>query len=117
MKLVRYVHALCPAQKIDEYTADAWHRVLGSYELDECINAADRIKRGGGPYVDPGEIITLIEREAVLQRHEERIRAEHEAYLEPLRQRREGSDPRPLRETIDEIRRQFGFGPPPPPAQ
>jgi len=35
-KLLRFVHALCPAQKFDEYTPDAWELVLGDIPFDDA---------------------------------------------------------------------------------
>lgn len=34
--LVRYVRAMFPAQKFDEYTADAWTDVIGDLRLVDC---------------------------------------------------------------------------------
>lgn len=53
--LCRYVQALCPAQKFDEYTADAWLDVLGSlpYQLAKraAVEAASR-----QTFVSPSDI-------------------------------------------------------------
>ena len=38
--LARYVRALCPAQRFDEYTPDAWHDLLHRYTRDEARAAA-----------------------------------------------------------------------------
>jgi len=35
-KLIRFVHALCPAQKFDEYTPDAWELILGDVPFDDA---------------------------------------------------------------------------------
>lgn len=60
--LARYVRALCPQQKFDEYTPDAWHDVLGEYRLDEARAAAARVAKGQ-PFVSPSEIIDAIKRQ------------------------------------------------------
>jgi hypothetical protein len=57
--LARYVRALCPQQKFDEYTPDAWHDVLGDYTLLECRSAAAEMARRQ-PFVSPAEIIGVI---------------------------------------------------------
>lgn len=57
--LARYVRALCPQQKFDEYTADAWHDVLGEYDLDDARAAAARVAKTQ-PFVSPSEIIDAI---------------------------------------------------------
>ncbi|MFF9205116.1 hypothetical protein ACF1AE_25510 [Streptomyces sp. NPDC014986] len=53
--LARYVRALCPQQKFDEYTPDAWHDVLGGYALTDAREAAARVARRQ-PFVAPSEI-------------------------------------------------------------
>ncbi|MGW1840806.1 zinc finger domain-containing protein [Streptomyces sp. NPDC002067] len=60
--LARYVHALCPQQRFDEYTPDAWHDVLGKYPLDEARAAAARCA-AARPWVSPAEIIAAIHQE------------------------------------------------------
>jgi hypothetical protein len=59
--LCRYVRALCPQQKFDEYTPDAWHDVLRDYLLEEARTAAATIA-SRQPFVSPGEIATEIRR-------------------------------------------------------
>lgn len=59
--LCRYVRALCPQQKFDEYTPDAWHDVLRDYLLEEARTAAAVIANKQ-PFVSPGEIATEIRR-------------------------------------------------------
>lgn len=34
--LLRIVRAVCPAQKLDEYTPDAWAELLGDLRLEDC---------------------------------------------------------------------------------
>lgn len=57
--LCRYVRSLCPQQKFDEYTPDAWHDVLGEHHLDDARTAAARIARRQ-PFVAPAEIAAEI---------------------------------------------------------
>lgn len=57
--LVRYVRALCPSQKIDEFTPDAWSDVLAGYELDDC-RAACVALAARQPFIAPAEIITEV---------------------------------------------------------
>jgi hypothetical protein len=57
--LTRYVRAMCPQQKFDEYTADAWHDLLSEYGLDEARAAAVVVGKRQ-PFVSPAEIIAVI---------------------------------------------------------
>jgi hypothetical protein len=57
--LVRYVRALCPHQKIDEYTPDAWHDLLANYDLDACRTACAELA-ARQPFIAPAEIITEV---------------------------------------------------------
>ncbi|MFE6482421.1 hypothetical protein ACFVGN_05700 [Streptomyces sp. NPDC057757] len=57
--LARYVRALCPQQKFDEYTPDAWHDVIGEYSLASARAAAATVARRQ-PFVSPAEIIDEI---------------------------------------------------------
>ncbi|MET9957392.1 hypothetical protein ABZ135_38355 [Streptomyces sp. NPDC006339] len=57
--LARYVRALCPQQKFDEYTPDAWHDVLSDFTLDEARTAAAAVARQQA-FVAPGEIATEV---------------------------------------------------------
>jgi hypothetical protein len=59
--LCRYVRALCPQQKFDEYTADAWHDVLHDYLLEEARTAAATLANRQA-FIAPGEIATEIRR-------------------------------------------------------
>lgn len=59
--LARYVRALCPQQKFDEYTPDAWHDILFPFLLEEARTAAATIA-SRQPFVSPGEIATEIRR-------------------------------------------------------
>jgi hypothetical protein len=53
--LCRYVRALCPQQKFDEFSPDAWHDILGDYQLADARQAAARVARRQ-PFVAPSEI-------------------------------------------------------------
>ncbi|MFJ8538125.1 hypothetical protein [Streptomyces sp. NPDC093591] len=59
--LCRYVRALCPQQKFDEYTPDAWHDLLYPFRLDEARTAAVAIA-STQPFVSPGEIAAAVRR-------------------------------------------------------
>ncbi|MFI1889863.1 zinc finger domain-containing protein [Streptomyces jumonjinensis] len=60
--LTRYVRALCPGQRFDEYTADAWYDVLADYPLAAARQAAARVA-ARQPFVSPAEIITEIRKQ------------------------------------------------------
>ncbi|MGW1160413.1 zinc finger domain-containing protein [Streptomyces sp. NPDC002519] len=60
--LARYVRALCPQQKFDEYTPDAWHDVLSDYRLADARAAAAAVAKRQ-PFVSPAEIITEIKQQ------------------------------------------------------
>jgi hypothetical protein len=60
--LTRYVKALCPQQKIDEYTPDAWHDVLADFGLDTARAAAATVARKQ-PFVSPAEIVAEIRKQ------------------------------------------------------
>lgn len=57
--LARFVKAICPQQKIDAYTPDAWYEVIGHLDLGECREAAAAVARRK-PFVSPSEIIAEI---------------------------------------------------------
>ncbi|MFI9204018.1 hypothetical protein [Streptomyces sp. NPDC053048] len=58
--LTRYVRAICPGQRIDEYTPDAWHDVLAPYELADARAAVVALVDSGAVFVGVGEITTKI---------------------------------------------------------
>lgn len=60
--LARYVKALCPQQKFDEYTPDAWHDVLADFRLEDARTAAAAVARKQ-PFVSPSEIIDEIRKQ------------------------------------------------------
>jgi len=59
--LCRYVSALCPAQKIDEYSADAWFDMLGDLPLPIAKLAAVEVAKRQ-PFVAPADIHTMVGR-------------------------------------------------------
>jgi hypothetical protein len=59
--LCRYVKAICPQQKFDEYTPDAWYELLGDYSLNDCKEAARTVGQRQ-PFIAPSEIITEVRR-------------------------------------------------------
>jgi hypothetical protein len=59
--LARYVRALCPQQRFDEYTPDAWHDILFPFHLAEARTAAAAIA-SAQPFVSPGEIAAHVRR-------------------------------------------------------
>ncbi|WP_367138953.1 MULTISPECIES: zinc finger domain-containing protein [Streptomyces] len=71
--LARYVRALCPQQKFDEFTADAWYDVLAPYSLDEARAAVTRHIKAGNAFIAVGEIVAEIRkaRNDRLDRHTE----------------------------------------------
>jgi hypothetical protein len=57
--LTRYVKAICPQQKFDEFTSDAWSDVLVDIDADEARRAVIRLARRQ-PFISPAEIIAEI---------------------------------------------------------
>lgn len=57
--LTRYCRALFPNQPFDEYTADAWHDVLGHRDLTDCRAAAVTVQ-ARQPFISAGEIETEV---------------------------------------------------------
>jgi hypothetical protein len=53
--LTEYVQDCCPQQHIGEYTADAWHDLLGDLDLEDCRLAVQAVARRQ-PFVAPAEI-------------------------------------------------------------
>lgn len=53
--LTRYVKACCPQQAMDEFTADAWHDLLGDMSFDDCRAAVTEVAKRQ-PFVAPSEI-------------------------------------------------------------
>lgn len=59
--IVRFVRALCPAQKIDEYTPDAWMLVIGDLEFADAEAAVKRLGRTQ-PFIAAADIATEVGR-------------------------------------------------------
>lgn len=57
--LVRSVKALCPAQKFDEFTPDAWLDVVGDLDYDEAYEAMRSLARKQ-PFIGPSDIVSEI---------------------------------------------------------
>ena len=57
--LFRYVRAMFPQQKFDEYTPEAWYDVLGEYGGNET-RAAIAACAAEKPFVSPAEIVAAI---------------------------------------------------------
>lgn len=62
VQLVRYVRALCPSQKIDEFTPDAWYDLLAGYGLADCQAACKRLAVRQ-PFIAPSEIIDEVRKD------------------------------------------------------
>ncbi|WP_432138946.1 zinc finger domain-containing protein [Streptomyces sp. bgisy154] len=60
--LVRYVRAVCPQQRVDEYTADAWYDVLYPFTVNEARTAIAAHVAAGNAFIAAGEIVTSIRR-------------------------------------------------------
>lgn len=76
--LTRYVRALCPQQRFDEYTPDAWHDVLSAYRLEDARAAAAQLA-ARQPFISPGELVPEIRRI-----RDARIGDQAPAYLPPI---------------------------------
>jgi hypothetical protein len=59
VQIVRLIRALCPAQHIDEYSADAWHEVIGDLDFRAARDAVIAVKHGQ-PFVDPSDIVRRV---------------------------------------------------------
>lgn len=59
--LTRYVKACCPQQRMDEYTPDAWHDLLGDLSLADCRAAVCEVAKNQ-PFVAPCEIRAEVKR-------------------------------------------------------
>lgn len=60
--LIRMVKALCPAQRFDEYTPDAWLLVLDDIPADAAVNALKPLARTQR-FIAPADIAEHIRRE------------------------------------------------------
>ncbi|MGW4810508.1 zinc finger domain-containing protein [Kitasatospora cineracea] len=57
--LFRYIRAMYPQQKFDEYTPDAWYEVLAGYDA-QAVRTAVAACAAKKPFVAPAEIIAQI---------------------------------------------------------
>lgn len=60
--LARYVRAMYPHIKLDEFTPDAWHDVLARYDLEDARAAVVKHVRDGNAFISAGEITAEIRR-------------------------------------------------------
>lgn len=60
-KLIRFVHALCPAQKMDELTPDAWELVIGDIPFEDA-KAALKILGKTLRFIAPADIAQEVRR-------------------------------------------------------
>lgn len=95
--LTRYVEACCPQQRFDEYTADAWHDLLGDLTFEDCKQAAAAVARRQ-PFVAPAEI-----RAEVRAVREARIAAKPIPALD-------AADEEQYRRALADIRKRLGDG-------
>lgn len=62
-KLLGIIRAICPSQRIDKVTGEAWSVVLDDVALDDALAAVRAIARSGSDkplYIDPRQIINQI---------------------------------------------------------
>lgn len=55
LMLTRMVRAICPQQKFDEYTPDAWHKLLEDMPFADCEQAVINVGRRQ-TFISPAEI-------------------------------------------------------------
>ena len=60
--ITRYVRAVCPQQKIDEFTSDTWEDFLLPYSVDETRAAIRAHITRGNAFISVGEIVAEIRR-------------------------------------------------------
>lgn len=63
VQLVRIIQAICPAQKIDKYTPDAWQPILADTTYADATAALAAIARShdtGPLFVDPRQILNQV---------------------------------------------------------
>jgi len=60
--LARYVRAMYPQTRLDEFTPDAWHDVLAPYGLEDARAAVVQHVQRGNAFISAGEIVTEIRR-------------------------------------------------------
>lgn len=59
VRLIAFVTQISPAQKFDEFTADAWHALLEDVPFGDSLEAVKRIGRRQ-PYVAPADVIAEV---------------------------------------------------------
>lgn len=59
--LLRIVRAVCPQQKLDEFTPDAWSELLGDLRLEDCRLAVKALGQRQ-VFIAPAEIRTEVKR-------------------------------------------------------
>lgn len=59
LNLVRLVANLCPAMRVEEHTAEAWHLVIGDLEAEDCV-AAVRMVAARKPFIAPSDIVEQV---------------------------------------------------------
>ncbi len=67
VKLTRLIQNICPAQKLDEYTSDAWFPLLDDIAIGDALDAMNRLGRRQ-PFIAPHDIraeVKVIRRERV----------------------------------------------------
>lgn len=60
--ITRYVRAVCPQQKFDEFTSDTWEDFLLPYSVDETRAAIRAHVTKGNAFISIGEIVAEIRR-------------------------------------------------------
>lgn len=63
--LVRIVKAACPAQAVDEFTADAWQFILDDISLADAMAAVRTLARQQSDkplWIDPRQVLTEVRR-------------------------------------------------------
>lgn len=59
VRLIAFVTQISPAQKFDEFTADAWHTLLEDVPFGDSLEAVKRIGRRQ-PFVAPADVIAEV---------------------------------------------------------
>lgn len=58
--ITRYVRAVCPQQRLDEFTSDAWYDFLYPFTVDETRAAIQAHVTKGNAFISIGEIVAQI---------------------------------------------------------
>ena len=109
--LTRYIKACCPQQQMDEFTADAWHDLIGDLGAEEC-RAAVQVIASRQPFVAASEIRAEVKRAQRAADGTRRLRD----LLNPAAYRRqvEAADARTLALIEARAGRTLAIGGPPP---